>query len=122
MQETKDHPGAAGPPDWTSVAPEHLLAAARAHGLTVRRAGARLIVRGPRRAEATLVPALLQRKAELLPLLGALSAEEDMWFNERAAIAEFEGQLPRDQAEQLAWEEIQHRRYLACGGEENDRR
>ncbi len=39
--------------------------------------------------------------------LNALSALENDWFEERAAILEFEAGFTRQQAEKLAWQEIQ---------------
>lgn len=61
-----------------------------------------------------LVQALLARKADLLPLLQApTEADEREQFEERAAIAEFEGGLPRAKAERTAVAELARRRLPA---------
>jgi len=72
-----------------------LLIHAHAAGLQVRAEGERLIVRGPKRL-AGLAQQLLGQKAEVLEALEA--------FEERAAMAEYGGGLPRAEAEQLAWQ------------------
>jgi hypothetical protein len=95
--------------DPAGMTADDLLAAARAWGLKVFADGDRLVVRGPRDAGADLVQALLGRKAELMPLL-ALTAEEREYFEERAAIAEFDGGLSRAAAENLAWDFVRANR------------
>jgi len=71
-----------------------LLTEAYASGLQVRTEGERLIVRGPKRL-AALAQQLLSHKAAILEILEL--------FEERAAIMEYDGGLPRIEAEQLAW-------------------
>jgi hypothetical protein len=56
--------------------------------------GERLIVRGPKRL-AALAQQLLSHKAAILEILEL--------FEERAAIMEYDGGLPRAEAERLAW-------------------
>jgi hypothetical protein len=92
-----------------------LLQQARAAGLAVRAEGDRLCVRGPRRAEA-LVRLLLDHKAEVLAALAPaapvtvtpaeLPPDWYISWDERAAIMEYDGKLPRDRAEALALEDI----------------
>ncbi|MBZ0252713.1 MAG: hypothetical protein K8I02_05170 [Candidatus Methylomirabilis sp.] len=64
-------------------------------GLTLRLDGESLRVRGPRRAEG-LARRLLDCKAEVLEALDWYGLEE------RAAILEHDGGLPRDEAERRA--------------------
>ncbi len=64
-------------------------------GLALRLDGERLHVRGPRGAER-LARRLLERKAEILEALDWYALEE------RAAILEHDGGLPRDEAERRA--------------------
>jgi hypothetical protein len=79
-----------------------LLADAEDAGLSVAAEGDRLVVRGPRKAES-LALKLIARKSEILPLLtGHLPADWHMIWDERAAIMEYDGGLPREQAEFLA--------------------
>jgi len=92
--------------DLAGMEAEKLLAEARAGGLTVFARGDRLVVRGSRNAEQDLVRALLGRKAELMPLLAADISEERERFEERAAIAEYDGGLSRAEAERLARAEV----------------
>jgi hypothetical protein len=92
-----------------------LLQQARAAGLAVRAEGDRLCVRGPRRAEA-LARLLLDHKAQVLAALapaapvavtpGDLPPDWYFSWDERAAIMEHDGKLPRDRAEALALEDI----------------
>jgi hypothetical protein len=58
--------------DLTGMAPAELLAAAGVAGLTVFADGVRLVVRGPKNAEADLIRTVLARKGELMPLLGPM--------------------------------------------------
>lgn len=101
----------------------NLLAEAEAAGLLLLQDGDRLIVRGPRSAEA-LVRRILDRKAEVIAVLSNIDqptgrvveipvnwrAEVQAWdegrrldFEERAAIMEHDGKLPRDVAELRAF-------------------
>jgi hypothetical protein len=83
-----------------------LLAAAEEAGLTVSTDGDRLVVRGPRRAEA-LARELIANKSRVLPYLGTyLPADWHVCWDERAAIMEYDGGLPREIAEHLALLEI----------------
>jgi hypothetical protein len=92
--------------DLEGMDPERLLAEAAVAGLTIQAEGERLVVRGPRDAEQDLVQALLRRKAALLPLRTFAGPEEREYFEERAAIAEYDGGLSRPQAELQAWQEV----------------
>ena len=78
-----------------------VLSEAHAAGLQIHMDGERLIMRGPKRL-ASLAQHLLSHKEEIL---GALE-----WWTERAAIIEFDGWLPREEAERLAWACIQSAR------------
>ncbi len=93
-----------------------LLEEARAAGLTVRADGERLRIRGPRRAEP-MAQRLIAHKAAVLAALIAPPADpeirvEDLDMNwrveweERAAVMEYDGGLPRERAEALALTEI----------------
>ena len=72
-----------------------LLAAAHATGLQVRVEGEHLIVRGPKRL-ALLAQQLLRHKDEVLAIVET--------FEERAAMAEYDGGLSREAAERVAWQ------------------
>ena len=74
-----------------------VLAEARTAGLQVRKEGEYLIVRGPKRL-TTLAQQLLSHKVEVLSIL-------EVW-EERAAIMEYDGGLPRVEAEWLAWQYV----------------
>ncbi len=76
-----------------------LLDEATAAGLSVRVDGGRLVVRGPRRAEP-LARRLLANKA--LVLQAILPPDWHVQWDERAAIMEADGGLPRERAEALA--------------------
>jgi hypothetical protein len=92
-----------------------LLQQARAAGLTVLAQGDRLCIRGPRRAEA-LARQLLDHKVAVLAALATEApitvTPEDLhpdWYfswEERAAIMEHDGKLPRGRAQALALEDI----------------
>ncbi len=83
-----------------------LLRQARAAGLTVTTDGAALKVCGPRKAEA-LARQLLLSKADILEALVAdLPADWHFLWDERAAIREYCGGLPRERAEALALADI----------------
>jgi hypothetical protein len=71
-----------------------LLTEACAAGLQVHMDEERLIVRGPHRL-AALAQQLLSHKEEVLTILEA--------FEERAALMEYDGRIPRTEAERLAW-------------------
>jgi hypothetical protein len=86
---------------------DSLLARAMSAQLEVYAVGARLVVRGPRRTDQTLVQTLLARKVDILALLREQERIHDHErFEERAAIAEYEGGLSRQAAEQLARQEL----------------
>lgn len=88
-----------------------LLAAVRARGGDLRAEGDRL--RGT--APPDLRAAIAERKPELLALLHAeaalasLSEAEREEYEERAAIREYDGGTPREEAERLALEEVTRR-------------
>jgi hypothetical protein len=96
--------------DLAAMTPEQLLDEARAARLLVAAERGKLIVRGARNAEANFVQALLSRKVELMPVLMAASLDEREWVEERAAIAQYDGGLPRAEAERLAWADLEARR------------
>jgi hypothetical protein len=79
-----------------------LLDEARAAGLSVQADGDRLRIRGPRRAEP-IARRLIANKA-LVPhaLAGRLPPDWHLQWDERAAIMEVDGGLPRERAEALA--------------------
>jgi hypothetical protein len=93
-----------------------LLHEARAAGLMVTAEGGRLRVRGPRRAEALARQLLAYKEAVLLclteprPALGIgpddLDPDWRVEWEERAAIMEYDGKLPRERAEALALVDI----------------
>ena len=83
-----------------------LLAEARSRRLMVFAQGGHLVVRGPRSADQEFVQMLLARKADLMPVVPALGPDEWERFEERAAIAEYDGGLTQVEAEWLAWNEI----------------
>jgi hypothetical protein len=97
--------------DLVRISAPGLLAAATVHGLKVFADGPRLVVRGPRTADAKLVNTLLARKSEVMPLLQPLDVDEQEYFDERAGIAEFDGGLKPTEAERLALEEVLDRRW-----------
>jgi hypothetical protein len=90
-----------------------LLAEARAAGLTLTADHDRLIIRGPRRS-ADLAARLLANKALVLMAMAAsataaprvvpdhLPIDWHLQWDERAAIMEVDGGLPRERAETLA--------------------
>ena len=92
-----------------------LLRKAWAAGLTVQADGERLRIRGPRQAEP-IAQLLIAHKAAVLTALTFPPAPcvrvEDLdpeWrvaWEERAAVAEYDGGLPRERAEALALAEI----------------
>lgn len=86
-----------------------LLKKARTAGLTVQADGDRLIVRGPRHAES-LARELLAHKHLVLKVLTTtpdhLPVDWHLVWDERAAIMEYDGGLPRERAEAAALKEI----------------
>src|SRR5262245_65192722 len=89
-----------------------LLEQARSAGLTVIVQGDKLVIRGPRRA-GPLAEQLLAHKGEVLDALTAeavtpadLPADWHSAWDERAAIREYDGGLPRERAEALALADI----------------
>lgn len=83
---------------------------AQADGLTISLTGRGTVkLKGPQSAIDRWTPAIRECKAGLLALLQAAGAAPwgaDDWqhfFGERAAIAEYDGAIPRPQAEQQAW-------------------
>jgi hypothetical protein len=100
----------------------NLLREARAAGLTVTVQGDKLVIRGPRRAEPVALRLLKHKPAVMAALVRAPAqprqaapeperagwdaADWQAYFDERAAIREFDGQRPRVEAERLAWGEL----------------
>jgi hypothetical protein len=89
-----------------------LLEKARSAGLTVVVRGDKLVIRGPRRA-GPLAEQLLAHKAEVidaltLPSLSPTDLPSDWHFlwEERAAIMEYDGKLPKEHAEAEALRDI----------------
>src|SRR5262245_45285770 len=89
-----------------------LLGEARAAGLNVAVKGDTLVIRGPRRAEP-IVRKLIDHKPELMAALAQaarlhpVAHDPVTWrdfYEERAAISEFEGGLSRHQADAIAFE------------------
>jgi hypothetical protein len=95
-----------------------LLAAAVAAGLRVTAEQGRVVVRGPRTADPALVESLLAGKADILTALLRPGADERAAWEERAAVAEFDGGRPRAAAETLAWDELQAAREASRPGPE----
>ncbi len=82
------------------------------HGIAVEVQGANLVLKGPTDILTDeLVTSLRLAKAELLLTVRCKNASrwdaEDCqaYFEERAAIREYDGGLPRDEAERLAFED-----------------
>jgi len=89
----------------------NLLREARAVGLAVRAEGDRLVIRGPRQAEP-VARKLLAHKYDVLPLLArchGLSKDDPAdwqdWYEERAAMRQFEAGYEKAIAERLAYAE-----------------
>ena len=85
-----------------------LLEQARLAGLTVIVQGDKLIIRGPRRA-GSVAEQLLAHKGEVIDALtvesltpAVLPSDWHLLWDERAAIREYDGGLPRERAEALA--------------------
>jgi hypothetical protein len=88
---------------WTRKSLSALMVRAAEARLTVLADGERLVVRGPRDSDATLVQAVLARKAEILAVWRHCIDDNDReQFEERAAIFEYDGGLSRAVAEWLA--------------------
>lgn len=82
-----------------------LLASCKQSGVTIRLEGDRLKVAGDEAAVTKLLPILKAHKQDLLALLTELERD---FFEERAAIAEFDGGLSRSKAEAFAMAELEH--------------
>lgn len=83
-----------------------LLREARAAGLLVMVHGDQLVIRGPRRAE-DVAPRLLSHKTDVvMALVNDLPPDWHVRWDERAAIMEYDGKLPREHAEALALDDI----------------
>jgi hypothetical protein len=92
-----------------------LLQEARTAGLDVQVRDGRLVIRGPRRAEP-IARRLLDHKGLVMDALaerdaGAMTPDQlpadwHLLWDERAAIREYDGGLPRERAEALALAEI----------------
>ena len=82
----------------------YALKAARAAGVELGLDGTDLLVQAASKPPAEVLDALSRHKAEIVPLLrsgrdGWCATDWQVFFEERAAIAEFDGGLPRDEAE-----------------------
>jgi hypothetical protein len=87
-----------------------VLAAARSVGIDIGTDGGDLVLEAPAPPAAELLAQLRRHKTAILELLqpraDGWSAEDwQVFFDERAAIAEFDGGLPRRQAEAQAFSE-----------------
>ncbi len=83
---------------------QELLDCARNSGLLMYTKAGRLIVVGPKPKNTNLLDRLQLAKAELISHLRA-DLTDGEHFEERAAIAEYDGELSRAEAETLAWGE-----------------
>jgi hypothetical protein len=86
------------------------LAAARAAGIDIGTDGSNLVLEAPAPPPADLLERLRQHKTAIVELLqpradGWSPEDWQAYFDERAAIAEFDGGLPRLQAEAQAFTE-----------------
>jgi hypothetical protein len=79
-----------------------LLEEARAAGLSVLADGDRLCIRGPRRAEPVARRLIAHKALVLQALADRLPPDWHLQWDERAAIMEADGGLPRERAEALA--------------------
>ena len=85
------------------------LGTARAAGIHIEVDGDDLLLEAPAPPPAAVLDALSRHKAEIVrilrPVKDGWSAEDwRLYFEERAAVAEFDGGLPRDKAEVQAFE------------------
>lgn len=103
-----------------------LLEQARSAGLTVTVQGDKLVIRGPRRA-GPLAEQLLARKGEVIDALAVgtvttadLPADWHFLWDERAAIMEYDGGLPRERAEAMALADVLQRMRRAGRRPHND--
>ena len=99
-----------------------LINAAVAAGVTMKVDGARLVLSAPERPEDQLLEQLRREKPAIVAYLRGLAAwTDDDWqalFDERAGIMEFDGGLPRGEAEERAADEVRQLRSLVglCHG------
>jgi len=117
----------------TAMSAADALAAARTAGLDLRVDGQDLVLNAPAQPPQAILDLLAQHKAGVIEILRAQDEDwpADEWpafYDERAAIAEFDGGLPRPEAETLAFEccvvewlnrsfeRSPSERCLACGG------
>lgn len=94
-----------------------LLAEARAAGLEIQTCDGRIVIRGPRSAEP-IARRLIAHKADVLQALAIpdpfvtpadLPAGWHFAWDERAAIMEYEGKMPKEHAEAAALADILRR-------------
>jgi len=90
------------------VTAAHVLRSARAIGIRVRIDGDGLELEAPKQPPEVILKYLSRHKAEILELLrcgddGWSADDWQVFFEERAAIAEFDGGLPRPEAEEQAF-------------------
>src|SRR5262245_61342091 len=93
----------------TAMTVTGLIGEAGVAGLTIRAEQGKLLVRGPQHADLALVEEILRRKADLMPMLLGMDLDDVELFEERAAIAQYDGGLTRAEAERLAWAEVRTR-------------
>ena len=87
-----------------------LLRTAWRKGLNVFARGDQLVIQGPASSDQAFLLVLMAHKAALLPIVTLADEAEREWFEERAAIAEFDGGLNRANAERQAWGAVLRRR------------
>lgn len=83
---------------------QHLLETCRHAGIVLKWDGQKVRVCGAESVVAQLLPLLKEGKPDLEAMF---RAEEQGYFNERAAIAEYDGELSRADAEKQALTELQ---------------
>jgi hypothetical protein len=83
-----------------------LLREARAAGLLVMVDGDQLRIRGPRRAEPIARQLIAHKVDVMMAMVSDLPADWHLLWDERAAIMEYDGGLPRERAEALALADI----------------
>ena len=106
-----------------------LLSEARAAGLDVQVRGGRLVIRGPKRAEAVARRLLVHRTLVLTALAEGVTSVDmtadqlpvdwHLLWDERAAIMEYEGGLPRERAEAQALSDILNQMRRSAGNSDN---
>jgi len=83
-----------------------LLQKARSAGLSVCAEGNLLRIKGPRHANEIAIELLAHKQAVIEALREELPAQWHEIWDERSAIMEYEGDLPREQAEAQALKQV----------------